>query len=344
MDRINFCTLFDSNYCDRGILLYQSMKAVEQDFNLFVVAFDKKCEEHLKKISDDRLVIIPYKEFEDDTLRMAKSNRTTREYLWTCSGYSIKYVMTRFNLECCTYIDADLYFYNSPRILIDRFNKSNSDIGIISHKYSNHYENRFYEKAFGKYCVEFNTFKNTTNGMSALDWWIGECIKCCVEKYDGEHFGDQKYLDELEDNYKNVFVYDDIGAGIAPWNIDAYRRINEKEIINTETNERGELIFYHFHSLSVQNEKYSNIYVFVRPGRHDKEFVYSLYVPYIKELLKVREKLKGNDLSKSNENIYKNSKNTKFIDFITCEPNLLFLIRKIWRYVLHRKADIISIQ
>ena len=39
-DMLNFCTLFDSNYIDRALVMYQSLEAVLDDFKLYVIAFD----------------------------------------------------------------------------------------------------------------------------------------------------------------------------------------------------------------------------------------------------------------------------------------------------------------
>ena len=46
MDLI-FCTLFDSNYIDKGLVLYDSMVRTMPEFKLYAFAFDKKCEDIL---------------------------------------------------------------------------------------------------------------------------------------------------------------------------------------------------------------------------------------------------------------------------------------------------------
>ena len=39
---INFCTLFDSYYLDKGIALYKSLERVSNDFMLFIFCFDER--------------------------------------------------------------------------------------------------------------------------------------------------------------------------------------------------------------------------------------------------------------------------------------------------------------
>ena len=43
-----YCTLFDSNYLDKGLVLYHSLCACEPDFRLYVFAFDERCREVLE--------------------------------------------------------------------------------------------------------------------------------------------------------------------------------------------------------------------------------------------------------------------------------------------------------
>ena len=38
---MDLCTLFDSNYLDRGIALCDSLNEVSDNFNLYIFAFDK---------------------------------------------------------------------------------------------------------------------------------------------------------------------------------------------------------------------------------------------------------------------------------------------------------------
>ena len=46
---MNFCTLFDSYYLDKGLALYRSLEKVSEDFTLYVFCFDEDSYEILKK-------------------------------------------------------------------------------------------------------------------------------------------------------------------------------------------------------------------------------------------------------------------------------------------------------
>lgn len=323
--------------------MYDSLIMSCENVTLYAIAFDRATYDVLRELDLSKMVVIPYREFEDDTLREAKSNRSLREFLWTCSGYSIRYLINRFNLPDLTYIDSDLYFYESPEPVIQRFLKSDCDVAIISHRYSNNPENDYASRTCGKYCVEFNSFKNTPNGLAILEWWVNKCIDKCPEIPADELFGDQKYLDQFE-LFKGVYVYMDFGLGIAPWNIDDYSKQSEL-IENKQTHEIGKPVFYHFHSLDISQDGTANIRVYIRPGRHDSSLVDSIYKPYIRKIVEKRQLLKRKfGLFKSAQCAeHPQSRLSVLRSFLTEEPNLLFLFRKIWRYLLYKRKDYIRV-
>ena len=344
---MNYVTLFDNNYADRALVMYESMTRASRDFTLYVIAFDELCFRILSEREHGNMVIIPYDEFEDDVLKRIKTTRSHRELMWTCSGYSIRYVMKRYGLDCCTYIDADMCFYSDPGRLVDDFIKSGCDAAIIPHNFSDHAIYRRKEAESGKYCVEFNSFRNTEGGMKILNWWIDRCIESCSSKKGDVSFGDQKYLDEFMKLFDNIYEYRDYGAGVAPWNADSYEWADRDNgmILRRDKSICCRFIFYHFHSLEI-NGGLCNIHVFTRPGRHDKEFITDIYTEYLKEIKKIRkilnEKYGSYDTSKpaaSSGSLLQ--KLTVLSDFIKEDPASVF--SRILKIIRFRKYDLFNL-
>ena len=65
---LTFCTLFDSNYLDKGLVLYNSMKECMEKFRLYILAMDEKCREILKEMNLSNVVVISLQEFEDEEM------------------------------------------------------------------------------------------------------------------------------------------------------------------------------------------------------------------------------------------------------------------------------------
>ena len=248
--KTTLCTLYNSLYLDKGLVLYDSLKECAKDFELYVLCMDEKCYEVLSDIDQDRLKPIHLYEVENEKMLKAKSNRSIAEYCWTCSSRLIQFIFETYKPTCCTYIDADMYFYKDPQILVKEMQDSGKSVMMVPHRFSE--RNEAEAKIVGTYCVEFNTFLNDEAGNLVLTYWHNKCLECCSNLGDGVHWGDQKYMDEWPKLFPdNVHVCKNPGAGIAPWNIDRYRDYNKsvKTIVYNDKRETLPVVFFHFQSL-----------------------------------------------------------------------------------------------
>lgn len=275
----NFCTLFDSNYLSRGLSMYESLNSVCHNYHLFIFAFDENCYQVLDSLKLINVTLISTSDFEDEELISLKSTRTSQEYCWTCTPSIILYVITKYKVKNCTYIDADLFFYKSPEILIQE--AEDNSIIITKHRYTPRYDQSVTR---GKYCVQFVYFKNDNNGLLALNWWKEQCNKWCFNRVEENRFGDQKYLDDWPERFSGVHELKHLGGGVAPWNIQQYKLIECKNKITFEERISAipfDLIFYHYHNVSFY-DKYIDL------GRYilNKKIINVLYKPYINKLNK----------------------------------------------------------
>jgi hypothetical protein len=282
---INFCTLFDKNYLSRGIALYNSLDENCSEFHLYIFAFDDKVNKILKELNLEKATIISLEEFEDEELLSVKPTRSVAEYCWTSTSSTILYVIEKYNVESCTYLDADLFFYSSPAVLLQEM--GNKSILITEHRYSPQYNK---EIKSGKYCVQFVTFKNDENGLKALKWWRDRCIEWCYARYEDGKFGDQLYLDDWTERFKGVHVLQHPGGGIAAWNVQQYEFFIRNEKVwgrELKTGNEFIVVFYHFHYLRFQKNGRIEL------GRRTltDNVIDTFYKPYILYLDKIRTKL-----------------------------------------------------
>ncbi len=239
---MNFCTLFDSGYLQRGLALFESLCSTCEEFHLYVMAFDEKAYDILMKLSLPSLTVGNVKDFETKELLEVKPTRTRAEYCWTCGPSVIYYFIAKYDLDACTYLDADLMFYRSPKILFD-------EIGDNSVAITDHYAP--YHIPQGRYCVQFMYFKNDEWGMKALKWWRDSCIEWCYAHFDGEKYGDQKYLEQFPLLFKKVHIIQTRGAGVASWNMKQYH-FDDNDWSFTYKGEKIKIVFIHFHAIGLE--------------------------------------------------------------------------------------------
>lgn len=286
----NYCTLFDSNYLTRGLALYESLKFYSTDFHLYIFAFDNRSLDLLKKLSLEHATIIGLLEFEDEELLAVKPTRSIGEYCWTCTPSVIKYCLDNYDIDNCTYVDADIYFYSDPSILIEEM--EDKSVLITEHRYTPKYDQ---SATSGIYCVQFMTFKRDKQAMHILNWWREACLLWCFNRFEDGKFGDQKYLDDWPERFEGIHVLVNLGGGVAPWNIQQYD-LKSNSI---------ELVFYHFHGLQfIKGDR-------VRLSSYDltTEDINIIYKPYISHLNQIQARL--------------NSEGEKY-DYHGIMPNLKF--------------------
>ena len=119
--------------------MYESLNRHCKDFHLYVFAFNDECFSVLKSLYLANMTVISLPEFEDEELLKVKPTRSRGEYCWTCSSSTILYVLDNYDVDHCTYIDADLYFCASPQILLDEMDESESVL-ITPHRYTPQYD------------------------------------------------------------------------------------------------------------------------------------------------------------------------------------------------------------
>lgn len=276
-----FCTLFNANYLDKGLVLYDSLRETCIDFKLYVLAMDNKCFDILEDLNLNGLIPLRLSEVETEELLKIKSGRPFGEYCWTCTAPLVEYILKHLNEPICTFIDADMFFYQDPQVLIDEMLYANASVQVVEHHF--HKKNDVSSRV-GKYCVEFNTFKNDESGLAILENWKNDCFDCCSDIGDGIHWGDQKYLDQWPARYGDkVNILSNLGGGVARWNLPNYKFIHTigRDMIlkDISTNKFFTLVFYHFDNIVYKDRH--NITAPCYLDNSNTEFVDSLYASYL---------------------------------------------------------------
>lgn len=278
---LHFCTLFDANYLARALAMYRSLERHCPAFHIYVFAFDQKTEEVLAKLSLNHVTVIGLDAFEDEALLVVKADRSRAEYCWTSTSSTIRYVLKQFNVPHCTYLDADLYFYQNPQQLLDEI-PADKSVLITAHRYTPAYDK---SALSGKYCVQFMYFRNDAAGLEVLEWWRDACLEWCYNRFEDGKFGDQKYLDDWTSRFSAVHELAHLGGGLAPWNIQQYQVLNEYEIIEKSSQKHFQAIFFHFHGVKI----FPTPYAIFAPKAYllNKAVRQRFYIPYVEELRQI---------------------------------------------------------
>jgi hypothetical protein len=273
----HFVTLFDSHYLLQGLSLHRSLDAQGAPFHLWVVALDEDCAGALRKLALPSVTVIPVAEIENARLLLVKPARSVAEYCWTLTPFVPGHILERApQAERVTYLDADLFFFDRWEILIDEFRRSGKHVLITEHAFAPEYADR---SRFGRFCVQFMTFRNTDAGRKVMRWWQDRCIEWCYAREEDGKFGDQKYLDAWPALFpQEVHVLEQRDRTVAPWNVASLAR-----------GARVRPVFYHFHSLKLVGPRRVLLHDGYLIGRGNR-WIYDRYVDALRSSARALDK------------------------------------------------------
>ena len=270
---IELCTLFDSNYLSRALAMYRSLDAVESNFTLHAYCFDDLSLAVLADMKLPHLKLYALSDFETPQLLEIKKTRSKAEYCWTCTPQVIRHTLDYNNIPSVTYVDADLFFLKSPRLLLDELQEAGGAVLLTEHRFSPGFEHLL---KFGRFCVQFMTFHSDQRGRKVLDWWAERCMEWCGAKLEEGRFGDQLYLEDWESRFTGVHVLRQQGA-LGPWNIEQYRLVKDDTGLTVDGDKA---VFFHFHNI----KRYTDGLVDLGFYRIPKPVLEWLYAPYLAAL------------------------------------------------------------
>lgn len=281
----HFVTLFDNNFLPMGLCLHRSLLEQGDPFHLWILCIDELVEQHLRKLAIPHVTLIPLRDVEDSRLLAVKSYRSRGEYCWTLTSFTPEFVFERnAEIERVTYLDADLFFLDAPRFLIEEFVKSDKHVFITEHSFGSLYDRFVKARRNGRFCVQFMTFRNTAEARKVMHWWQERCLEWCYARVENGKFGDQKYLDQWPVLFeREVHILEQKEKALAPWNIRSFeKRLN------------GCLspVFYHFHGLRLIAPHKILLYSGYKIG----ESANSIYNAYLQCFIQVMMILKKNDI------------------------------------------------
>lgn len=247
----HFVTLFDSKFLPMGMTLHASLMRHGQPFHLWIICMDELVEGQLERISLPHVTLIPLRGVETRELLEVKPGRSSQEYCWTLTPFTFQAVFDRdSSVERVTYLDADLFFFAAPHILLSELDVAEKHVLITEHAYAP--EHAYFLSLSGRFCVQFLTFRRTTEAAKVMRWWQERCLEWCFDVFEDDRFGDQKYLDVWPELFaEEVHIVRQTEKTLAPWNVTYF----EKTVCGAL-----DPVFYHFQGLRIINPREVQLY------------------------------------------------------------------------------------
>jgi hypothetical protein len=242
--KIHFFTVFDRNYAARGLVMLESLrKASQQDVTTRVLALDDDAYRVASGVAD---IVMRVEDLGDGEFASLQGTRSHEEFCWTCAPVMSSFmVRTAAVGDFVVYVDADLYFFSDPAILLAEMG---SDKNIIIHPHRFSPDRMAWEATAGKFNVGFVGFRVSEEAKVCTARWRAQVLDLCVKDPERGLCGDQGYLNEWPSLYPGLHVMEHIGGGTAPWNVNAYEVAGSA---SQPTVNNIPVVFFHFHQLRI---------------------------------------------------------------------------------------------
>lgn len=280
LQRTAYATYFDSGYLPRALTLIESLRQFGDHSEIWILCLDDQSFDYLNSAAVEGVHIYTLQQVEDaePTLLSLKSQRSRTEYIFTVGPTFLSQVMkNHLKLdEVLIYLDADLYFFDDPKLVLNEL--GNHSVGIIEHRYPDKLQKKLAK--YGRFNVGWVGFRNNVEGNAVLDWWAERCLEWCSDapQSDGR-YADQGYLNSFP-SFSGVTILHSPGLNLAPWNTATHQITHD--VAGLQIDGRP-LVFFHFHGVRETNDWYvTSQLVYGSSASHT--LMRKVYAPYLKHL------------------------------------------------------------
>ena len=240
----HFCTLFDMRYASRGLAMLESLEVhFPGEKSITILAMDAETPQIVREMGRPQWKVVSVDTLGDAELIEVRQNRPHREFCWTCVPALVtRMVEGHDEKDIVIYVDADLYFFSSPQVLLDELGAS-GNILIHEHRFSA--DRQQYENSSGRFNVGFVAFVVGNEAAACVNRWRQQVLDKCVLDPDNGYCGDQGYLNEWPGRYPGLRVLKNIGGGVAPWNLQSYKISGSDRQPSVD---EVPVVFFHYHA------------------------------------------------------------------------------------------------
>jgi len=282
---VHLCTLFDKNFLIQGLALIESVSAqTTSDVSWTVLALDSETYMKLLELRISNLEVLDFNSLADSDLIALVGARPWRELCWTSAACLLAYTLRNDKTsEFVGYVDADCYFFGDIAEMLGEIPVYKS-FAIHEHNFSA--DRKDWERKSGRFNVGVIIGRKSAQFITCIDRWrINVLDRCDVDQASGR-CGDQSYLNSWPGEFSELFIFEQPGVGVAPWNLNNFEISQKHSSILVDG---LPVYFFHFHGLEVGFLS-SWLSLIIPASGYKLTYIpwQEIYSPYIGKLMKFK--------------------------------------------------------
>jgi hypothetical protein len=284
-----YCSTFSNDYAYRGLLLYNSLLRVNQDFHLFMFCLHDEVKGLYEQMNLKNATIISLSdvEKEDNQLAAVKKTRNDKEYCWTSKASIMLFVFKHFPYaDHIVWLDGDTFFFSDASPIFEEWGQYS--IMLTRERWRKTEKHMI--KKYGRYNTGFMGFKRDEHALQCLNWFRSMLIKWCYDKHENGLWSDQLYVNDWLERFDNVGVIKNTGINVTPYIIAGTEIAWDEDyvFINGER-----LIFFHYYGFRYYDGNEFDLCI--RKISFSDHVVRWIYMPYMLACNEIMEQLRTID-------------------------------------------------
>jgi hypothetical protein len=237
-----YCTHFDSNYLAQGLTMIESLRRVDREATVFVLALDDAAWVVLEDLSIEGVTLLEPEALAKRCPELKKAVKGRSQWAAYATGKPqlVRLVLEEAAAAWVVYVDADLWFCSSLGPIWEELGEAS--VGLSPHRFAPGNEGL---AIYGQYNAGFVCFRADEVGRRCAEDWARDCREWCSEETlpDGR-FMNQGYLNAWPRRFRGVREIAHPGVNLAPWNAGGHEL--GLDGAGRVVVDGSELIFYHF--------------------------------------------------------------------------------------------------
>ncbi|TDN55097.1 hypothetical protein EC843_1011160 [Buttiauxella sp. JUb87] len=243
-------TIIAENYLAYALTLKNSFETQNPEVQFNIIIADGISNEIKNYSENNDIKLLDALDIEPIIFNKMAFYYDVTEYCTAIKPFMLKHFLDA-GYDTVTYIDPDIYFYNS---LYDNVLKHLSDHSVFL---TPHICSPIKDALIpaerthllsGTYNLGFISIANDANALALVKWWMDKCRYECFDEQSSGLFVDQKWINLVPGLFEGVYISRHLGLNVAYWNIHE-RKLNGFNKVN----DKYDLVFYHFSGIRLND-------------------------------------------------------------------------------------------
>jgi len=218
-EKIVICTIISKNYLAHARTLADSFYKNNPEGKMFVLLVDdiNNCFEP----KEEKFSLVNINEIGIQDLNSFCFKYSIIEQNTGAKAHFLDYLFKKYNFKKLIYLDPDILITNSLENISTLLDEKSIVLTphITDHIQDNKRPSESDLKKAGVYNLGFIAIRNNETTKKFLEWWKEKLYNFCLMEPENGYHVDQKWIDQVPDLFKDIFIIKHPGYNVAYWNL-----------------------------------------------------------------------------------------------------------------------------